>query len=284
MKKGNISTYDQHLITKNFEELVNIFEVRDPKSLNWVLVNDEMLKSHFDVRYFFLMETKLLTICPKANTSFRYDSLKLRYSGDNSILRIKFDKGYDEFVGMISTQLSNVAMVPFMSKQFGQVLTFSFNTIEARLLPAPYASNCYNYTTGLKARDFCMWDCIQDDIYAKRGYIAKNIFRHANDTRKPIGESDDEEFWNSKECNRKCERLDCYTNYVKAIRVGNEMQDDEQFNLVVKVGSILTTTQFFPHQSLNEYIVFLLGLVGMWLGLSVNDVLLYCFRRFHLLT
>lgn len=272
----NTSAHELDGVTNNMTSIIDSIAIRDPITLEW---RDIAIYDYFYDFAYYYNYMKFLAIGVTDKKYSGYNSKRLRYSGDTSVIKFKTsDKLGFYYIALISDSFSNAekSQVSIVKDDAFHV-ALTFTEADAYLLPPPYVSNCFDYSSsGYKSKDFCEQSCQLDYIYNTRGYISRFRLVPSSDTRKPFSQDADEEYFVVEECSRKCGRQECVSKAVKGYPAESDVESDH--NVHVKIGYTKTTTQFFPKQTFEEFIVFLLGILGMWLGNSLFDVILYCLQ------
>lgn len=143
----------------------------------------------------------------------------------------------------------------------------------AKLLPSPYRSECINFDIGT-GTDLCEHRCMVEYFYRTRRKLTAFRLVWANDTRRPSWTwHHDERYWLAPECSERCSRAECASDSIQNTRVAFDSRHHSDFDLLVNVGLTRTETVFLPRQTLDEFVVFIFGVVGLWFGYSLLDIL-----------
>ena len=157
----------------------------------------------------------------------------------------------------------------------------SFRVMTEDRLPAPYDSNCFNYSAiGFDSMIDCREECARNrtvDLMGKLPFsrIQKEpiemkhisyIDLRVADTRKLINQID-------RNCARKCRNTDCNKRIMMtetAVEMGNKQFEAFGIWILIPKSPYIKVT-FSPIMSFVEFLTFCMSTLSTWVGLSIFD-------------
>ena len=248
----------------------------------------------FNVSNFYMQEYICYRICLTLNLTVPYSytvpAFALTYP--SLLYSVSFDKKTFGSVEYLKIILNEIIQHPFRSASFAPVIkrfiennthdarynyfTATYFTVHNQLLPAPFATNCINYSKqDVTDKEDCIKRCLIKMCTQHFNRYPYSILEHEKRNYKIIGEHDLESNLTVKKlyyrferrCNSQCKSIDCHVSYTVTSIHKDPQVRFMTFNVFVP--------QFPNYQVEYEqkmkfigYFIYVFSCFGIWFGLS----------------
>lgn len=155
--------------------------------------------------------------------------------------------------------------------------TSNHMTINKILLPSPYQTDCFDYSTlGFQNKHHCIEECVGEESLRSFGKV--NIFSPVTKTsnlkfisyKNLLDDDTSYKFWKiEKQCENQCSRSECRDEEVITLTDSTKNTTDLivwDHMVISQISFKITST---PTLSLVEFVVYILGSISTWTGVSV---------------
>jgi len=181
--------------------------------------NQTHFHQYFDFSSFLFCEDKCYVIRKKQNIKLDFNFLK-EYGNTFSIINIIIFELFME-----SKKRSTFMIIPpgypatqslesfiLNSKAANK---YTFDVSESTLLPFPYKTKCFNYSSSSITQEGCRHDCRKQEFLRRKGFFLSNTIINREDITGKMQEYHDEIGINelndvSKKCQKQCIQKDCH--------------------------------------------------------------------------
>lgn len=276
-------------LTPDHSSFFDLGELRFNGSYELILCNENACLDYFYVKKFVFMEYVCYQLSLRSDKISQYFDLMLlavspAFSGLS--VRINLKRQFDR-ISVFKIALSKPGDYPYTElavspQRFGDHnLMLGYKSFKSRLLRAPFASDCLDYTQyGFKSRDDCYSSCIFEKTVDKTNKLPfAVIIDDRTHTEEILSYVDIQNATTSKLiheihdiCSRKCRYHDCFkeslTTFVTPLSSSSNLF---QFSLVIPVDPAVDF-KMIPKMSVIEFMIFVLSTISTWTSLSIMSL------------
>lgn len=279
------STKDWDSKTLNFTDLVGVIGVRDPNTYKLNFHNPISKYQSFQPDEYYIDEFKCFTFNNLLHGEL-FNSKRLEYNMiPMTMIEYQFKRKGIYYFYMHQpnsyVRYSNLREM-FVSGRITNNI-YQYTITSATLLQYPYATNCYHYK---ESREACYETCVQRICNQQYNKSALPFVRMKNSTYS--GAFRDESFPKpiTRACRKACSKPDCKMQIITYKNKNlNAMDMHSDYGLKVDGCRFHTHSEYLSKLNLIDFIFYLGGLFGLWLGLnfiSLHELILWSVKKVNL--
>lgn len=290
-----VSLHEVFALTPNESSLLQVVEFRQKGSYEILSCAELECLEYFNVAKFFFMEYICYAVSLRQEkVSQSMDLIHLAVSPSFSglsvrmVLKRTFNGAHFFKVALSKPGDYPYTELAYAPQRFGEHNFYlGYKSLKSKLLPAPYASNCFNYDTlGYKSQDDCFSKCVLEETLDRtRKLPFATILDDQSYGEKIVSYIDIQ----NKEmsdvihrihefCMKRCHRRDCYKETLTTFVMPLSAKDENFVLAIVIPVDPAVDFKMNPKMSVPEFIIFVLSTISTWTSLSImslNPALLF---------